>query len=66
MITTNFKNLLAENLKDEDFKNKFDTLEEEFEVSKNIIQLRINAGITQKELAHLAHTSHAAISRLES
>jgi len=52
MKTTNFNGLMAENLKDENVKKEYDALEEEFEVSKKII--------------HLAHTSQAAISRLES
>ena len=51
MKTTNFSDLLAENLKNEDVKKEYDALEEEFEVSKKIIHLRINAGMTQKELA---------------
>jgi len=66
MKTTNFNGLMAENLKDENVKKEYDALEEEFEVSKKIIHFRINAGMTQKELARLAHTSQAAISRLES
>ncbi len=66
MKTTNFNDLLAESLKDETVKKEYDALEEEFEVSKKIIHLRINAGMTQKELARRAHTSQAAISRLES
>ena len=66
MKTTNFDDLLAENLKDEDFKNEYEALEEEFEVAKEIIHLRLTAGMTQKELALQAHTSQAAISRLES
>ncbi len=66
MKTTNFDNLLAENLKEEDFKKEYDALEEEFDVAKKIIHLRLTAGMTQKELARQAHTSQAAISRLES
>ena len=66
MKTTNFDDLLAENLKEEDFKKEYDALEEEFDVAKKIIHLRLTAGMTQKELARQAHTSQAAISRLES
>ncbi len=66
METTNFDDLLAENLKEEDFKKEYDALEEEFDVAKKIIHLRLTAGMTQKELARQAHTSQAAISRLES
>ncbi len=66
MKTTNFDDLLAENLKDADFKKEYEALEEEFDVAKKIIHLRLTAGLTQKELARQAHTSQAAISRLES
>ena len=66
MKTTNFDDLLAENLKGEDFKKEYEALEEEFDVAKKIIHLRLTAGMTQKELALQAHTSQAAISRLES
>ena len=66
MKTTNFDDVLAENLKEEDFKKEYDALEEEFDVAKKIIHLRLTAGMTQKELARQAHTSQAAISRLES
>ncbi|MEI8102974.1 MAG: helix-turn-helix transcriptional regulator [Chlorobium sp.] len=63
MKTTNFDDLLAENLKEEDFKKEYDALEEEFDVAKKIIHLRLTAGMTQKELARQAHTSRAAISQ---
>ena len=66
MKTTNFDDLLAENLKDKDFKKEYEALEEEFDVAKKIIHLRLTAGMTQKELALQAHTSQSAISRLES
>ncbi len=66
MKTTNFDDLLAENLKEEYFKKEYEALEEEFDVAKKIIHLRLTAGMTQKELALQAHTSQAAISRLES
>jgi DNA-binding XRE family transcriptional regulator len=66
MKTTNFDDLLKKKLKDKEFKKEFDALEEEFEVAKEIIQLRTKAGLTQRELAERAHTSQAAISRLES
>ena len=60
------KEVEAENLKDKDFKKEYEALEEEFDVAKKIIHLRLTAGMTQKELALQAHTSQAAISRLES
>ncbi|NTW69609.1 MAG: helix-turn-helix transcriptional regulator [Chlorobiaceae bacterium] len=66
MKTKIFDDLLAENLKDKEFQKEYDALEEEFDVAREIIHLRLNAGLTQKELARKAHTSQGAISRLES
>jgi len=66
MRTTNFSDLRNRRLKDKAFKKEYDALEEEFEVAKEVIRLRIKAGLTQKQLAEQAHTSQAAISRLES
>lgn len=61
-----FKKLLAEKLKNPAFRKEWEAQNEEFEVAKEIIRLRIKAGLTQKELAVKAHTSQPAIARLES
>lgn len=66
MKSTNFDVLLAKKLKNKNFQREYDALEEEFEVAKEIIQLRQKARMTQSELARQACTSQAAISRLES
>ena len=66
MKTKKFEELLTDCLKNEAVKKEYDALEEEFEVAKEIISLRIKAGLTQRDLAEQAHTSQAAISRLES
>jgi Helix-turn-helix. len=41
-------------------------LEEEFEVAKQIIGLRVKMGLTQQQLAEKVKTSQSCISRLES
>lgn len=64
--TINSKDFLKNQLNNEQFKKEFDLLEEEFEIAKEIIQLRKDANLTQKELARLADTSQPAIARLES
>ena len=61
-----FKELLDKKLKDPDFRKEWESQNEEFEVAKEIIRLRIKARLTQKELARKAHTSQPAIARLES
>ncbi len=64
--TVSFKDLKSELLSNEEVKKEYDSLEEEFELASQIIELRQKAGLTQKELADKIHTSQPAISRLES
>jgi len=52
-------------LEDEDIKNEYDALEPVYEITREIIQLRLQNGLTQKELANLVGTQQSAISRLE-
>ncbi len=61
-----FEDLLKESLRNEDFKNEYDSLEEEFKLSKEVMELRKTKNLTQKELALLVGTSQPAIARLES
>ena len=64
--TTNSNSFLKKQLKNEDFKNEYNSLQKEFEISKEVIKLRKDLNLTQKELADLAETSQPAIARLES
>jgi len=66
MKSYDFKDLLEQKLEDPEFRKEWEAQEEEFEVAKEVIRLRIRAGLTQKELAEKAHTSQPAIARLES
>jgi transcriptional regulator with XRE-family HTH domain len=60
------KDLLEKKHKNPDFPKEWEVQSEEFEVAREVIRLRIKAGLTQKELAEKAHTSQPAIARLES
>jgi len=62
----NSRDFLKKQLKNKEFEKEYNLLEKEFEISKEIIILRKNANLTQKELANLAGTSQPAIARLES
>ena len=64
--TINSKELLKKQLKNNEFKKEYDVLNEEFEIAKEVIKLRKDANLTQKELADLAGTSQPAIARIES
>ena len=41
-------------------------LEPEFKLAQKVIEARLNAGLTQEELADLMNTSQSAVARLES
>ena len=64
--TVNSDVLLKKQMKNNEFKKEYKELEGEFELAKEIIKMRINADLTQKQLAMLAGTSQPAIARLES
>jgi len=66
MKTHKLKDLLGVQLKNPEFKKKYESLEDEFTVSKELIALRIQNDFTQKQLAEKSHTSQPAIARLES
>lgn len=58
--------MLKEELKNPKFRKEYEALEEEFEVAKQVIDLRLKQGLTQKALADKIHTSQSCIARLES
>ena len=53
-------------LQDQETKNEYDALEPIYEIKSQIIQLRNEKGLSQKDLAELIGTKQSAISRLES
>jgi predicted transcriptional regulator len=66
MKTVNYSEYKKEMLKDPELKAEYDKLEEEFTLASEIIQLRKEKKLTQKELAEIIGTSQPAIARLES
>jgi DNA-binding XRE family transcriptional regulator len=66
MKTYNYNDMLKEQLKDHEFRKEYNALEEEFDVAKQVIELRIRQKMTQKELAKRVRTSQSCIARLES
>lgn len=58
--------LKAKYMQDEAFQEEYDLLEETYRIAEKVIQARMEAGLTQTELAKRIGTRQANISRLES
>lgn len=65
MSNITWKEHKKELLKDKKLREEIGKLEPEFELARQIIELRIKEGLTQSELAKRAHTNQVVISRLE-
>lgn len=50
---------------DDELKREYDALAPIYEITRELIRLRIENGLTQKDLADLIGTKQSAISRLE-
>ena len=61
-----FDDLLKQKLKNKAFRTEYENLGEEFKLAEEIIKLRLEKNMTQKELARMAGTSQPAIARIES
>jgi DNA-binding Xre family transcriptional regulator len=61
-----FKDLLESKLKNKYFREEYENLEKEFALAEEVIKLRLEKNMTQKDLAKIAGTSQPAIARLES
>jgi transcriptional regulator with XRE-family HTH domain len=57
---------IAERMRDPAFAVAYEALEPEFQVARQVIALRLQRGLTQKELAEQVGTKQSGISRLES
>jgi transcriptional regulator with XRE-family HTH domain len=66
MKKTNFDQYLEDQLQDPAFAACFEHAGDAWDVALQITALRQQAGLSQKELAKLLHTSQQQISRLES
>ena len=59
------KYIKARKARDPEFARDFDTGYEQFKIGVMLKQARLEAGITQQELASRLHTKKTAISRIE-
>ena len=65
-MTIPFEEVKAELLADPKVKAEYDALAPEFEISFELLNARLRAGLSQEELAARMKTSQSAIARLES
>lgn len=63
---TNFDRYLEEQLKDQDFAERFKKAGEAWDIALELAALRKESGLSQKELAKRVGTTQQQISRLES
>lgn len=61
-----FENIKSQWMKDPDFRKAYNNLEPEYEIALQLIQARLNAGLTQGEIAMRMGTTQSVIARLES
>jgi DNA-binding XRE family transcriptional regulator len=64
--TIRFDDFLKQQLKNPAFRREYESLEGEFTLAKEIIDLRLKRNLTQKQLAKQMGTSQPAIARIES
>ena len=62
---TSFRELLAKELKDPQFKKEWDRLEPAYQAQRVLIKARIETKMSQRQLAKKAKTTQAVISRIE-
>jgi len=62
----NFEDYLKEQLKSKRFRREWNASQSQFDLVRQLIQLRIEEKISQRELASKAKTTQAVISRIES
>ncbi len=61
-----FQEFLQEQLKDEEFKKEYESIQPELDIIRALVDARISRNMTQKELADKTGINQADISKLES
>ena len=65
IMSTNYKDLLNERLKDADFRKEYEELSPEYEVIKAVLAARKSIDMTQKELAEVSGVAQSDIKMLQ-
>lgn len=66
MKRESYRTFRDEQLRDPEVKREYDALESEFSLAREVLELRRQQNLTQKELAERMGTSQPAIARVES
>lgn len=66
MKSMRYEEFRREQLKNPELRKEYQALEEEFTLAKEVIELRKEMNLTQKQLAEQVGTSQPAIARIES
>ena len=66
MKTTPYREFLQEQLRDLEVRKEYEAVDVEFALAREIIALRQQRNLTQRQLAEKAGTSQPAIARVES
>ncbi|MEO6065366.1 MAG: helix-turn-helix transcriptional regulator [Lysobacterales bacterium] len=62
---TKIKDLHRRWSKDDDYQAAYDTLDEEFQLARVLIEARTRAGLSQSQLARRMRTSQSYVARIE-
>jgi ribosome-binding protein aMBF1 (putative translation factor) len=62
---TKISDLHTQWMHDQDYQAAYDALQDEFALAATLIEARVKAGLTQKELAQRMQTTQSVIARLE-
>lgn len=62
---SDLQKLTEELMQDPEFKKEYDALQPEMDITRAILDARIRAGLTQRQLSEKSGISQADISRLE-
>ena len=62
----NFDDIKKKWLKDKDFVTHYQDLELEYKISLELVRARVDAGLTQEDIAKMLGTKQSVIARLES
>ncbi|MBC8264795.1 MAG: helix-turn-helix domain-containing protein [Anaerolineales bacterium] len=60
-----FDQVLDELMQDPEFRREYEALEPEYQLARQFINLRLERGLTQAQLAERMGTKQSAVSRLE-